>query len=129
MHTTKDLKLERAYYPMLVHGEIVHRIDNDSPLYEYVSTPSSFKDKNIRICVFAEGVETIFNRDFFASVVYNPDRILWGYNLSEVMFASSSSGFMFDMTRFHDVEPQAEDVERDDSGNSALSQRATNAAV
>ena len=131
LHMTKNLKLERAYYPMLVHGEIVHRIDSDSPLYEYVSTPSTFKDKNIRICVFVEGVETIFKRDFFASVVYEPERILWGHKLSEVMFASSSTGFIFDMTRFHDVEPQSEDMEHNDSGsaNSAVSHRTTNAAI
>ena len=100
-----DLKLERARSPMFaLSWQIMHRIDQTSPLYGV--TAQSMKDGDMSIAMTLSGVDETFAAGIHTRYNYPHENILHGQRFVDIFTDGDHPRHLYiDLERFHDVKP------------------------
>jgi inward rectifier potassium channel len=99
-----DLKLERARTPMFaLSWQIMHRIDQDSPLYGV--TAQAITEGEMRLVITLSGVDETFAANVTARYTYSHQDILFGRRFVDIFTEGDHPQHLYiDLARFHDVE-------------------------
>ena len=110
-HTTKEgltmrrfqeLQLVRARSPLFaLSWSVMHRVDENSPLYG--QTAESLRACQGELVVLLSGTDETLADLVFARHSYQPDRILWGQRLVDIITRLPDGRRLVDLTRFHDT--------------------------
>jgi len=103
-----DLKLERARSPLFaLSWQIMHRIDESSPLYGVTS--QAMKDGDMRLAVTLAGTDEIFAAGINARHMYTHEHILFERRFVDIFSEGEHARHLYvDLQRFHDHEPTSE---------------------
>ena len=104
------LVLQRAFFPVLVNGEVRHRVDASSPLWGL--TAEEMEAQGVTIFIVVDGVEDLFMRDFFCAHMYTARNLRWGRQLRDFMFVTNEGGLLLDMELFHAIESQQQQQQK-----------------
>jgi inward rectifier potassium channel len=86
----------------LLTWQIMHRIDETSPLYG--ATTESLIAQRAEIVVILKGLDETFAQTIHARASYTPEEIIWGARLADVFSRAPDGRPVIDYTRFHDIE-------------------------
>jgi len=106
-----DLPLRRSEQPMFIFGwTLLHVIDEASPLYG--ATADSFADSKAYLLLTIGGTDETTGQMLMSRQEYFPAVIHWNHAFVDI-FTSGDDGIdRFDYSRFHDVEPLAEQAQQ-----------------
>lgn len=82
--------------------QIMHRIDETSPLYG--ETAESFAARRNEIVVVLKGLDETFAQTIHARTSYTPPEIAWGRRLVDIISWDEDGRRVIDYTHFHDLE-------------------------
>jgi inward rectifier potassium channel len=103
LRSFRDLKTIRARTPLFILSwQVMHRIDEDSPLYG--ETPESLAEKAAEIVVIMRGLDETFASTIHARASYVPSEIIWGRRLVDIFSRDETGRRVIDFTHFHAVE-------------------------
>ncbi|MGA0599388.1 ion channel [Caulobacter sp. KR2-114] len=103
LRSFQDLKTIRARTPLFILSwQVMHRIDEDSPLYG--ETAESLAAKAAEIVVIMRGLDETFASTIHARASYVPHEIVWGRRLVDIFGRDASGRRIIDFTHFHAVE-------------------------
>jgi Inward rectifier potassium channel. len=106
MRRFQELPLVRARSPLFaLSWTVMHRVDETSPLYGQ-------SEETLRACqgeliVLLSGTDETLADMVFARQSYQPDRILWGRRLVDIISRLPNGRRQVDLTKFHDTVPDA----------------------
>jgi inward rectifier potassium channel len=86
----------------LLTWQIMHRIDETSPLYG--QTTESLIAQRAEIVVILKGLDETFAQTIHARASYTPEEIIWGARLADVFSRAPDGRPVIDYTRFHDID-------------------------
>jgi len=94
--------LLRARSPLFfLTWQVMHRIDESSPLYG--ETVESLLSRKAEILVIMKGLDETFVSTIHARTSYLPDEIVWGRRLADIFTSLPDGGRAIDFRRFHDI--------------------------
>jgi len=101
-----DLKLERARSPMFaLTWQIMHRIDENSPLYGVTS--EAMVEGDMRLAVTLTGMDEIFAAAISARHTYNHEDIQFGRRFVDIFSEGDHPRHLYvDLGRFHELTPE-----------------------
>jgi inward rectifier potassium channel len=102
MRRFQELKLMRSRNSLFaLSWTVMHRIDQDSPLYGL--TPQDMEDQDMEIVVMLNGLDEILADRIYARHAYWADEIVWNHRFVDVISVTPGGERMLDLTRFHDT--------------------------
>jgi inward rectifier potassium channel len=102
MRRFQELQLVRARSPLFaLSWSVMHRVDENSPLYG--QTAESLRACQGELVVLLSGTDETLADLVFARHSYQPDRILWGQRLVDIITRLPDGRRLVDLTRFHDT--------------------------
>ncbi|HYA81556.1 MAG TPA: ion channel [Methylocystis sp.] len=97
-----DLKLERSLTPVFsLSWTIMHRIDEDSPLYGI--TQEMFEERGYEIIFSLTGIDSSVSQPIHARAAYGAGQVLWNREFVDVLSTDESGRLVIDYRRFHDT--------------------------
>jgi inward rectifier potassium channel len=103
LYATEDLKLLRSRAPTLGRSwMLVHRIDEQSPLYR--ETPDSFSAAEGEIVAAVSGTDDTTLQPVHGRYTWEAPDVLWGSKLTDVL-TEHGNVMVMDLDKFHAVEP------------------------
>jgi inward rectifier potassium channel len=104
MRRFDELQLVRSRTSLFaLSWSIMHRIDEDSPLYGV--TPEMMADADMEIVVLLSGRDDVLADTIYARHAYSPEHILWDRRFVDVLSVSPQGRPIVDLALFHDTEP------------------------
>ena len=98
-----DLPVLRSRSPLFrLTWQVMHRIDEDSPLYG--ETSRSLLQKRTEILVVMKGLDETFASTIHARGSYTPEQIVWGRPFAEIFSEDERGRRVIDFRRFHEAE-------------------------
>ena len=98
-----NLPTLRARSPVFaLTWQIMHRIDEESPLYG--ETVESLLASRAEIVVVLRGLDETFAQTIHARASYTPDEIVWGGHLHDIFSRDEQGRPVIDYTHFHDID-------------------------
>jgi len=105
-YRASDLTLVRAHAPALARSwNILHRIDQHSPLYG--QTPESLASVDAEILVSVSGVDDTSLQSVHARWNYEHRSIIWGCRLADILSETPEGDVLLDLRCFHELMPTA----------------------
>jgi inward rectifier potassium channel len=102
MRRFQELKLMRSSNSLFaLSWTVMHRIDQDSPLYGL--TPQDMEDQDMEIVVMLNGLDEILADRIYARHAYWSDEIVWNHRFVDVISVTPGGERMLDLTRFHET--------------------------
>ncbi|HEV7489882.1 MAG TPA: ion channel [Rhodanobacteraceae bacterium] len=100
-----DLKLQRARSPVFaLSWQIMHRIDETSPLYGL--TAEAIKEGDMRLGITISGVDETFAAGITARYNYGHEEILFGRRFVDIFTEGDHPDHLYiHMDRFHELQP------------------------
>lgn len=104
MRRFEDLTLIRSRTSLFaLSWSIMHRIDENSPLYGV--TPEMMADADMEIVVLLSGRDDVLADTIYARHAYSPEHVLWDRRFVDVLSVSPQGRLIVDLALFHDTEP------------------------
>jgi inward rectifier potassium channel len=98
-----ELRTLRARSPLFfMTWTVMHRIDEDSPLFG--ETRESLLEKHAEIVVVLKGLDETFVSTIHARTSFTPDEIHWDRRLADIFVTEADGTRSIDFLRFHDLE-------------------------
>jgi inward rectifier potassium channel len=98
-----DLPVLRSRSPLFfLTWQVMHRIDEQSPLYG--ENARSLLQKRAEILVVMKGLDETFASTIHARGSYTPEQIVWGRAFANIFTTDSAGRRVIDFRRFHDAE-------------------------
>jgi inward rectifier potassium channel len=92
----------RSHHPVFyLTWQIMHRIDESSPLYG--ETAESLAARRAEILVVLKGLDETFAQIIHARSSYTHDRIAWNARLADIFSRLEDGRWLIDYSRFHDI--------------------------
>ncbi|HEV8551458.1 MAG TPA: hypothetical protein VGQ57_20565, partial [Polyangiaceae bacterium] len=98
---TVDLKLRRDRLQLSRSWNVLHTVDETSPLFG--RTPEELVEDGAEIFVSVVGLDDIWMQTVHATHRYAATQIAWGYRLADVL-TDHGHLLILDLTKFHDLE-------------------------
>ena len=99
------LKLERASSPIFVLSwQVIHRIDEDSPIYGMSSEQLIADD--VRFIIGLSGFDDTYAQTVHVRHNYWADEVRFGHQLEDVMTHFDDGVVEMDFRKFHDIRPE-----------------------
>jgi len=99
-----DLKLDRERSSAFaLSWTIMHRIDENSPLYEKNSADLTVEEATLNVAI--TGIDETLNDSVHARHSYEPDHIVCDSHFADILFERTTGKWAVDFTKFHDVVP------------------------
>lgn len=103
MRRFDELRTLRARSPLFfMTWTVMHRIDEDSPLFG--ETRDSLLGKHAEIVVVLKGLDETFVSTIHARTSFTPDEIHWNRRLADIFVTEPDGTRSLDFHRFHDLE-------------------------
>jgi inward rectifier potassium channel len=101
-YRTSDVKLVRDRLQLQRSWNVMHVIDETSPLYG--ATPASLEADGAEILVSVTGLDDTWMQTVHATHRYAASQIAWGYRMADVL-SEQGTIVTLDLTKFHELEP------------------------
>jgi inward rectifier potassium channel len=103
-YRTTDLKLTRERLTLQRSWQVLHVIDETSPIFR--DTPETLDQEGVEFIVTVSGMDDTWMQTVHATNRYSAHQVAWGYRLVDILEESGNT-LTLDLTRFHDLEPTA----------------------
>jgi len=101
-YRSTDLKVTRERFSLTRSWNVMHLVDESSPLYR--DTPESLIEDQVEFVVSVSGLDDTWMQTVHAQYRYPAEMVLYGYRLADVL-SESGNVITLDLTHFHEVEP------------------------
>ncbi len=101
-YRSTDLKLTRERFSLTRSWNLMHVVDETSPLY--ADTPESLIEDGVEFVVSVSGLDDTWMQTVHAQYRYPAEMIMYGYRLKDVL-TEQGNVITLDLTHFHEVEP------------------------
>lgn len=99
-----NLKLEQsALYFFPLSWDIVHHIDEESPLYNV--TPKELEEKRAEVLILIKGYDEAFGQTVHSRFSYRFNEILWNARFKEVYNTDAEGEVVLNLLKLHETEP------------------------
>jgi inward rectifier potassium channel len=104
MRRFDEMALMRSRSPLFaLSWTIMHRIDENSPLYGL--DLDAMRERQIEILILLSGTDETLADIIYARHSYTPEDLRWDHKFVDVLSITPSGHRVVDLTRFHDTEP------------------------
>jgi inward rectifier potassium channel len=92
----------RSHHPIFyLTWQIMHRIDEASPLYGH--NAETLAARHAEILVVVKGLDETFAQTIHARASYSVDQIAWDAQLADIFTRQEDGRWLIDYSRFHDI--------------------------
>lgn len=102
-----NLRLEQSslhFFPL--NWTIVHRIDQDCPLYNI--SPKELAEQRAELLILIKGYDEAFGQTVHSRFSYRYDEILWDVRFKKVYGTDAEGDIVFNLHKLHETEPVRE---------------------
>ena len=98
-----DLPVVRSRTPLFfMSWQVIHRIDQDSPLWG--ETSDSLRQKRVEILAVMKGLDETFASTIHARGSYTAEQIVWNRAFTDIVTTDQDGRRLLDFRRFHQAE-------------------------
>ena len=101
-YRTTDLKLTRERLSLQRSWQVMHVIDETSPLYK--DTPETLVEEGVEFVCSVSGMDDTWMQTVHATHRYSAHQVVWGYRLVDILTEQGTT-ITLDLNKFHDIEP------------------------
>jgi inward rectifier potassium channel len=101
-YRTTDLKLTRERLSLQRSWQVMHVVDQTSPLCK--DTPETLLDEGVEFIVSVSGLDDTWMQTVHAQHRYSAHQVAWGYRLVDIL-NEQGNVLTLDLRKFHDLEP------------------------
>jgi inward rectifier potassium channel len=101
-YRTTDLKLTRDRLSLQRSWQVMHVVDETSPLFK--DTPDTLLEEGVEFIVSVSGLDDTWMQTVHAQHRYSAHQVAWGYRLVDIL-SEEGTVLTLDLNKFHDIEP------------------------
>jgi len=101
-YRTTDLKLTRDRLSLQRSWQVMHVIDETSPLFG--ATPETLSEEGVEFICTVSGMDDTWMQTVHATHRYSAHQVAWGYRLVDIL-SEAGTTITLDLNKFHDIEP------------------------
>jgi inward rectifier potassium channel len=101
-YRTTDLKLTRNRLSLARSWQVMHVIDETSPLYK--DTPDTLEEEGVEFLISVSGMDDTWMQTVHAQHRYSAQQVVWGHRLVDVL-EEKGTVITLDLNKFHHLEP------------------------